>query len=109
MTHILTKLREMSFAALHKIVDPQGVNFDGILGARQVFVHVQPVEFVTVVAGKSIYIIIAMRNLTQEFHDKTIPVEVVIFMGSEIDLVATILVIIRETRCRPCANRQIDL
>ena len=41
-------------------------------------------------------------NLTQEFHDKTIPVEAVILMGSEIDLVATILVIIRETRCRPC-------
>ena len=68
----------MSFVALHKIVDPQGVNFDdvGILGARQVFVHVQPI-----VAGKGIYIIIAMRNLTQEFHDKTIPVETVIFYG----------------------------
>ena len=76
----------MSFAALHKIVDPQGMNFDdvGILGARQV--HVQAIEFVTVVAGKGIYIIIVMRNLTQEFHAKTIPVEAVIFMGSEIDL-----------------------
>ena len=94
----------MSFATLRKIVDPQGMNFDdvGILGARQVFVHVQPIEFVTIVAGKGIYVIIAMRNLTQEFHDKTFPVEAVIFMGSEIDLVATILVIIRETRCRPC-------
>ena len=103
MTHILKELRVMSFAALHKVVDPQGVNFDdaGILGARQVFVYVQPIEFVTTVAGKGICITIAMRNLTQEFHDKTIPVKVVIFMGSEIDLVATILVIIRETRCRP--------
>ena len=94
----------MSFAALHKIADPQGVNFDdvGILGARQLFVRVQPIEFVTIVAGKGIYITIAMRNLTQEFHDKTIPVEAVIFMGSEVDLVATVLVIIRESRCRPC-------
>ena len=86
-------------------VDPQGVNFDdvGNLGARQVFIHVQQVEFVTIiVAGKGIYIIIATRNLTLEFHDKTIPVEAVIFMGSEIDLVATMLAIIRKTRCRPC-------
>ena len=46
----------MSFAALHKIVDPQGMSFDdvGILGAKQVFVHVQPIEFVTIVAGKGI-------------------------------------------------------
>ena len=104
MTHILKQLPVMSFAALDKKVDPQGVNFDdvGILGARQVFVHVQPIEFVTIVTGKGIYIVIAMRNLTQEFHDKTIPVEAVIFMGSKIDLVATILVIIRETRCCPC-------
>ena len=104
MTHILKEWREMNFTALHKIVDPQGMNFDdvGILGARQIFVHVQPIEFVTIVAGKGIYIITAMRNLTQEFHDKTIPVETVIFMGNKIDLVATILVIIRETRCRPC-------
>ena len=105
MTHILKEWRVMNFATLHKIVDPQGVNFDdvGILGARQVFVHVQPIEFV---AGKGIYIIIAMRNLTQEFHDKTIPVEAVIFMGNKIDSVATILVIIRETRCRPCCVGQ---
>ena len=54
----------MNFAALHKIVDPQGMNFDdvGILGPRQVFVHVQLIEFVTIVAGKDIYIIIAMRE-----------------------------------------------
>ena len=104
MTHILKELRVRSFVTLHKIVDPQGMNFDdvGIFGPRQVFVHVQLIVFVTIVAGKDIYIIIAMRNLTQEFHDKTIPIEVVIFMGSKIDLVATILVIIRETRCRPC-------
>ena len=104
MTHILKELRVMSFAALHETVDPQGVNFDdvGILRTRQVFVHVQLIEFVTIVAGKGIYIVIAMRNLAQKFHDKTIPVEAVDFMGSEIDLVATILVIIRETRCRPC-------
>ena len=103
MTHFLKELREMNFAALHKVVNPQGANFDdvGYLGARQVFVHMQPIEFVTIVAGKDIYIIIAMRNLTQEFHDKTIPVEAVIFIGSKIDLVATILVIIKETRCRP--------
>ena len=77
----------MSFAALHRVVDPQGVNFDdeGILGARQVFIHMQPIEFITIVAGKDVYIIIAMRNLTQEFHDKTIPVKAVIFLGSEID------------------------
>ena len=56
-----------------------------------------------IVTGKGICIIIAMRNLTLEFHDKTISVEVVVFMGSEIDLVANILAIIRpETRCRPC-------
>ena len=71
---------------MHKIVDPQGMNFDdvGILGPRQVLVHVQLIVFVTIVAGKDIYIIIAMRKLTQEFHDKTIPVELVIFMGSKI-------------------------
>ena len=94
----------ISFATLHKIVDPQGVSFDniGILGPRQVFVHVQLIEFVTIVAGKGIYIIIAMRNLTREFHDKTIPVEAVIFMGNKIYLVVTVCVIIRETRCRPC-------
>ena len=104
MTHILKELRVMSFATLHKIVDPQGVSFDdvGILGPRQVFVHVQLIEFLTIVAGKDIYIIIAMRNLTQEFHDKTIPVEAVIFMGNKIDLVATVLVSIRETRYCPC-------
>ena len=94
----------MNFTALHKIADPQGVNFDdvGILEPRQVFVHAQLIEFVTIVAGNDIYIIIAMRNLIQEFHDKTIPVEAVIFMGSKINLVVTVLVIIRETRCRPC-------
>ena len=104
MTHILKEWQEMNFKALHKIVDPQGVNFDdvGILEPRQVFVHAQLIEFVTIVAGNDIYIIIAMRNLTPEFHDKTIPVEAVIFMGSKINLVATVLVIIRETRCRPC-------
>ena len=76
----------MSFVALHKIVDPHGVNFDdvGILGAWQVFVHVQPIEFVTIVIWKGIYIIIAMRNLTQEFHDKTIPVKAVIFSGNNV-------------------------
>ena len=65
----------MNFAALHKIVDSQGMKFDdiGILGPRQVFVHVQLIEFVTIVAGKDIYIIIAMRNLSQEFHDKPFP------------------------------------
>ena len=86
MTHILKELRVRSFATLHKIVDPQGMNFDdvGILGPRQVLVHMQLIVFVTIVAGKDIYIIIAMRNLTQEFYDKTIPVEVVIFMGSKI-------------------------
>ena len=73
-------------------------NFDG----QTVFVHVQLIEFVTIVAEKDIYIIIAMRNLTQEFHNKTIPVEAVIFMSNKIDLVATILVMIRETRSRPC-------
>ena len=104
MTHILKEWQEMNFTNLHKIVDPQGVNFDevGILEPRQVFVHGQLIKFVTIVAGNDIYVIIAMRNLTQEFHDKTIPVEAVIFMGSKINLVATVLVIIRETRCRPC-------
>ena len=69
------------------------MNFDdvGILGPRQVFVHVQLIVSVTIVARKVIYIIIAMRNLTQEFHDKTIPVEAVIFMGNKIDLVPTVL------------------
>ena len=87
MTRILKELRVMSFATLHKIVNPQGMNFGdvGILRPRQVFVHVQLIVFVTIVAGKDIYFIIAMRKLTQEFHDKTIPVEVVIFMGSKID------------------------
>ena len=105
MTHILKELRVMSFATLHKIVDPQGMNFDdvGILGPRQVFVHVQLIDFVTIVAGKDIYIIIAMRNLTQEFHDKTVPVEAVIFMGNKVDLVATVLVIIREIDVAPVA------
>ena len=104
MTHILKEWQEMNLTALHKIVDPQAVNFDdvGILGPRQVFVHAQLIEFVIIVAGKDIYIFIAIRNLTQEIHDKTILVEAVIFMGSKIKLVVTVLVIIRETRCRPC-------
>ena len=38
----------------------------------------------------------------QEFHNKTVSLEAVIFIGSEIDLVATMLAIARETRCRPC-------
>ena len=63
MTHIKKKkMREMSFAALHKIVDPQGLNFDDVetWEASKVFVHVQPIEFVTVTiaAGESICIII---------------------------------------------------
>ena len=102
--HFKKNCGRSEFCGLAQIVDPQGVNFDdvGILGARQNFVRVQSIEFLTIVAGKGIYIIIAMRNLTQEFHDKIIPVEAVIFISSEIHLVATIVVIIRETRCRPC-------
>ena len=95
----------MSFGALHKIVHPQGMNYDnvGILGTRQeVFVHGHPIEFVVIAAGEGICIIIGTKNLTQEFHDKTIPVATVVLIGSEVDLMATNLAVVRETRCRPC-------
>ena len=92
----------MSFGALHAIVHlvQQGVNYNSvrILWARQEdFVRVHPIEFVTTAAGKGICIIIATRNLTQEFHDKAILVKAVISIGSEIDLVVTVLAIIKET------------
>ena len=90
----------MTFAALHKIVDPQGMNYDdvGIFGARQVFVHLQPIEFVTILAGKGICSTIATRNLTRQNNSR----QGGNFYGKEIDLVAAILAIIRKTRCRPC-------
>ena len=65
----------MSFAALYKIADPQGVNLDDVetWGARKVFVHVQPIKFVAIAAGKNICIINGWETWPKSSTTKQFP------------------------------------
>lgn len=76
----------MSFGASHAIIHSQGMNYNSVRVlwvGQEDFVRVQPIEFVITAAGEGICIISTTRNLTQDFHDKTILVEAVIFIGRE--------------------------